>query len=100
MACSTTDFCTSHVPVAFSFTFYRLLSNLEAIGLVTVNGVEGEGWILDFGADGFGGDSGRLSACFSTTFALFEPLVFPDVFAALESDLLEVDTFFEGGCGG
>lgn len=66
---------------------------------MVVDRVGGEGRTLDFGADGFGGGFGRLGACFSTTSVLCEPLVFPNVFAALKSGFLEADAVFEGGCG-
>ena len=86
--------------MAFRGVFDSLLFNLGIIGPVVVDRVRGEGWTLDFGVAGFAGGFSRLGVCFATTCAVFRPLVFPNVFAALESGFLPADTLFGGGCGG
>ena len=46
------------------------------------------------------GGFGRVGACFSTTFAVFELLGFPSVFAAFKSVFLPTVDFLGSGCGG
>lgn len=65
-----------------------------------VDRVGGEGWEVGFGAGGFTGGFVRADDCFSTTFTLFDPGLFPIVFAALESAFLPTADLFAGGCGG
>jgi hypothetical protein len=71
------------------------------IGVVIVVDSEGSGdWALNFEVDSFMGRFTRVRVLFTTTFAAFELLVFPDVSKAIENGILPVETFLEGDCGG
>jgi hypothetical protein len=74
-----------------------LLFNLGTIGLIVVKRVGGKAYVLDFSRDSFTGGFGRVGVYLATTFTVFEALVFPNVFVALESGFLLADTFFGGG---
>ena len=79
---STTGIWTFRVPMVFFLPLYPLSFGLETIDRVVVDLVGGKGWILDFGVASFAGGFERVGVCFATTFAVFGPLVFPNVFAA------------------
>jgi hypothetical protein len=66
---------------------------MEVIRLLVIEWVGGRDCV-----DSFAGGFNCMGACFATMFVVFEPLVFPGVFAASESGLLPVNTFFGGGC--
>ena len=97
---STALFEAVRFPMALVGVLCSLLFNLGTISLVVVEQVGGEACVLDFSVDSFTGGFRRAGVCLATTFAVFEALVFPNVFAALESGFLPADTFFGGGCGG
>jgi hypothetical protein len=80
--------------MAFVGVLCSLLFDLRTIGLIVVEWVGGKACVLSFGTDGFVGGFRRVGVGFVTTFTVFEPLVFPNVFAALESGFLPADTFF------
>jgi hypothetical protein len=100
MMASTVFFDAVRVLIAFVGVLCSLLFDLRTIGLIVVKWVGGKAYVLSFSTDGFVGGFRRVGVGFVTTFTVFEPLVFPNVFAALESGFLPADTFFKGGCSG
>jgi hypothetical protein len=65
---------------------YRFLLHLVMIGVVVVNAERGGGWTLDFGVASY------ARVLLTTTFAVFEHLVFHRVLEASESGILLADT--------